>query len=234
VSEQETHRPGCRCSTHDVDIACVDWARTQLEEAGQEVSRLREALEFQAATTKALLPYQDRAVAAESRLAQVTEALRHECFVGCGKLHDAMALSTPPAASDGPVPCIHGPMPGCAFGCDSQARTQEPHDYEITRFRMLGAKDAFKRARVWGCESDRDHPEAPWTVYHRPDPEASFPVKIEPARDYNDALRIARALVEAYTPAPPTAKEEPLHKCGRWCPIPCPKKWAKYEREQPR
>jgi hypothetical protein len=77
-------------------------------------------------------------------------------------------------------------------------------DYEVTKFRMTGALDAFKRSRVYAAEVERDHPEKAWTVYHRPDPEAWFPVKLESARDFTDALRIARALVEAYTPAEPS------------------------------
>lgn len=78
-------------------------------------------------------------------------------------------------------------------------------EYEITKFRMLSVKDSLGHARVWAFESDHDHPERPWSVMHRPN-DGAFPVMIEGARSFDDALRIARALVVAYSPP---VQEEP-------------------------
>ncbi len=72
-------------------------------------------------------------------------------------------------------------------------------DYEITRLRMLGGRDEFGKSRVWICEPFADgDPDPKWSVQHRTDLLMTFPVKIEYAATFEEALRIARALVLVY------------------------------------
>lgn len=69
-------------------------------------------------------------------------------------------------------------------------------DFEIRRFRMRGCDDQWG-ARVYAAVSV-DGDEKPWTVYHRPDRDVMFPVKLLHVDTFDQALELCRNLVKTY------------------------------------
>jgi hypothetical protein len=77
-------------------------------------------------------------------------------------------------------------------------------DFEIRNFSMLGAHDSQGR-RVWAGANhfEESRPEhLKWTVYHRAKKDERWPVSLIHVATFEDALRTARALVQAYSEEP--------------------------------
>ena len=71
-------------------------------------------------------------------------------------------------------------------------------DYEIRRFSMKECHDDFG-ARVYAAAAAPSDERQPWTVYHRPERGALFPVKLLHVDTFEQALELCRALVKTYT-----------------------------------